>query len=143
MNNIPKNIIDYLQENKVSSVCFLDLNNKPYCINCFYEYDETSENLIFKSSHGTTHHDFIKNNLDIAGTILPNTLDFLKIKGLQFKGKLINEGEIQRLGLSTKYIKKYPMSLAIPGYIWAIKLEFAKLTDSTLGFGNKTIWKFN
>lgn len=141
MNPFPKNITEFLNENKIATVCFVDNENNPYCINCFYTFDEPSQSLVFKSSHGTTHHSFIKADKNIAGTILPNSIDFLKIKGIQFTGKLQDDKQISTLNLSSKYIKKYPMSLAIPGYVWAIKFEFIKLTDNTLGFGNKTVWK--
>lgn len=141
MNPFPKNITEFLNENKIATICFVDNENNPYCINCFYTFDETNQALVFKSSHGTTHHSFIKTDKSIAGTILPNSIDFLKIKGIQFTGKLLDDKQISALSLSLKYTKKYPMSLAIPGYVWAIKFEFIKLTDNTLGFGNKTVWK--
>jgi uncharacterized protein YhbP (UPF0306 family) len=32
------------------------------------------------------------------------------------------------------------MSIAVMGYIWAVKLNYLKFTDNTLGFGNKTTW---
>jgi uncharacterized protein YhbP (UPF0306 family) len=140
MKVISRNIINFLDANKIASIGFVDIENKPYCINCFYLFDEPSLTLVFKSSLGTRHHSLIKENISIAGTILPNAIDFLKIKGIQFTGKLIGVTKINRLGLSAKYIKKFPMSLAINGYVWAVKLEFIKLTDSSLGFGNKTIW---
>lgn len=143
MNAIPKNISEFLSENKIATACFVDDEKNPYCINCFYTYDENSQTLVFKSSHGTTHHSFIKADKTIAGTILPNSIDFLKIKGIQFTGKLLDDKQINSSGLSIKYTKKYPMSLAILGYVWAVKLEFIKLTDNTLGFGNKTVWKNN
>ena len=97
--------------------------------------------LTFQSSTGITHQTFIKPMACVSGTILPGTLDVLKIKGIQFIGKLADKQEVESFKLNLKYLKKYPMSLAILGYIWAVKLDFVKFTDNTLGFGNKTIWK--
>lgn len=141
MNPISKNISEFLNDNKIATVCFVDNEGKPYCINCFYVYDEKSLLLIFKSSVGTTHHNFIKPDTHVAGTILPGTIDFLKIKGIQFNGKLVDEKHIGNLELSSKYTKKFPISLAIPGYVWGVKLNYIKFTDNTLGFGNKNIWE--
>ena len=141
MNSIPDKIKNFLHENKIATVCFVDGNNKPYCINCFYVFDEENNMLLFKSSAGSTHQGFVKPSASISGTILPETVDVLNIKGIQFIGNLIDTKEVENLKLSSKYIKKYPLSVAIFGYIWAAKLDFLKFTDNTLGFGNKTIWK--
>jgi uncharacterized protein YhbP (UPF0306 family) len=76
----------------------------------------------------------------IAGTILPLTINIFKLKGIQFVGEIMNESEIESFKLKSKYLRKNPLSLAMPGYIWAIKLTFVKYTDTTLGNGNKTTW---
>lgn len=141
MNPIPKNITEFLNNNKIATVCFVDGEGKPYCINCFYVFDGNSDCLIFKSSPGTKHHNFIKDHSFISGTILPGTIDLLKIQGIQFTAKLLDTKHITNLDQTSKYVKKYPMSLAIPGYIWVAKLDYIKFTDSTLGFGNKTVWQ--
>lgn len=140
MNLIPEKLVAFLQDNKVSTVCFIDLENKPYCINCFYKFEEEHHVLIFKSSMGTTHQKLTKPMASISGTILPNVIDTLKLKGVQFTGKVIENEEIDKLQLNTKYLKKYPMSIAVMGYVWAVRLDFLKFTDNTLGFGNKTTW---
>jgi uncharacterized protein YhbP (UPF0306 family) len=141
MKPIPDTIKTFLSSNKVATVCFVDEHNNPYCINCFFVFDEEHNILIFKSSAGTTHQNFIKPMACVSGTILPDALDVLKIKGIQFVGKLVDKQEEESFKLNSKYLKKYPMSLAILGYIWAVKLDYVKFTDNTLGFGNKTIWK--
>ena len=140
MNAIPDNLKNFLNQNKVNTVCFVDNKNYPYCINCFYVFDESNNCLIFKSSHGTYHHELILDSAFVSGTILPETLDTLKLRGIQFTGKLISSTEVETLHLNSKYLKKYPFSIAILGSVWAVKLEFLKFTDNTLGFGNKTTW---
>jgi len=141
MEPISKNISEFINNNKIATLCFTDTEGNPYCINCFYAFDETTQSLILKSSVGTKHQNFIKAKTKIAGTILPKTIDLLKIKGLQFTGNLLEEKQINDLSLSLIYIKKFPFSLAIPGYIWAVNLEYLKFTDNTTGFGKKTIWQ--
>lgn len=141
MNSIQDKVKSFLHENKIATVCFVDDNNKPYCINCFYVFDEENNMLIFKSSTGSTHQGLIKPAACISGTILPDAVDVLNIKGIQFVGNLIAPKEVESLKLNLKYIKKYPLSVTIFGYIWAAKLDFLKFTDNTLGFGTKTTWK--
>lgn len=143
MNPIPDKLKDFLQENKISTVCFTDHENNPYCINCFYTFDEERCILIFKSSHGTTHQKYTKPAARVSGTILPGVIDTLKLKGMQFTGEIMDKDEIEKFQFNLKYLKQFPMSIALPGYIWAVNLNFLKFTDNTLGFGNKTIWTSN
>ena len=141
MSHLPKNIVEFLGSNKLATVCFVDNQGNPYCINCFYYFDEEHQSLVFKSSNKATHHSFIQNGSGIAGTILPNSLDFLKIKGAQFRGNLIDDQQIKEFEFDSKYSKRHPMSMAISGYIWAVKLNFVKFMDSTFGFGKDTVWE--
>lgn len=136
-----KSIIEFLQHNKVASICFVDKENHPYCINCFYFFDDDNGILVFKSSYGTTHDSLVLSHAKVAGTILPDSLDPLKIKGIQFTGLIMDKLLPDTFKLSAHYTKKYPLSLTMPGYIWAVRLEFIKFTNNTLGFGNKTLWK--
>ncbi len=141
MNFLPKNIVEFLGSNKLATVCFVDNDGNPYCINCFYYFDEECQSLVFKSSNKSTHHTYIQNGSGIAGTILPNSLDLLKLKGAQFKGNLIDDLQIKIDELDSKYTKKHPLSRAISGYTWAVKLNFVKFMDSTFGFGKDTVWE--
>ncbi len=141
MNLLNKSIVDFLSKNQVATVCFTNELNQPYCINCFYSFIEDSAKLIFKSSYGTSHDSFIKKNNYLAGTITDDQIDLTKLKGVQFTGKLLDEHEITNKRLNFSYIKKFPLSIAMPGYLWGVQLEHIKFTDNSLGFGNKTIWK--
>lgn len=141
MNPIIDTIKEFLEESQIASVCFVDDIGSPYCINCFYAIDYENGLLVFKSSLGTSHHAMIKEKGKIAGTILPNEVNTLKIKGLQFQGEITGQGLISDFKCSATYYKKYPFALAMPGYIWAISLDKMKLTDNTLVFGNKEKWE--
>ncbi len=138
---LPAAIETFLNGNKVASICFVTDKNVPYCITCFYYFDKSSLSLIFKSSKGTTHDAFIKKGTIISGTILPDKVDLINLKGTQFSAVLMSENEINEHGLKAKYTKKYIISSAMPGYIWAARLTFVKHTDNSLGFGSKTIWQ--
>ncbi|MCC6372786.1 MAG: hypothetical protein IT236_17410 [Bacteroidia bacterium] len=140
MKPIQKNISDFISENKVANICFVDKDGRPYCISCFYVFDELAQALVFKSSYGTTHDAFVKSGASVAGTVIPEAINVLTLKGIQFNGTLLDNSEIEKLKLSTLYIKSFPMSLAMPGYHWAVKLSFLKYTDNSVGFGNKTLW---
>ena len=143
MNPINDNINDFLNENQVSSVCFIDKENKPHCINCFYAWHNEDAILIFKSSFGTNHDSLIKQGEQIAGTVVNDQINLSKIKGIQFNGELIDQNQINELGIANQYLKKFPLSIAMPGYLWGVKLNLIKFTDNTFVFGNKTNWSRN
>ena len=76
----------------------------------------------------------------VAGTVLPDKLNKISIKGIQFEAIVLDTQQplIKRtLGI---YLAKHPLALAIPGDIWALQVNYIKMTDSTLGFGKKITW---
>jgi uncharacterized protein YhbP (UPF0306 family) len=117
------------------------VQDQPYCSTCFYAYSEEHNMLVFKSSEQTDHiKQALMNNL-VSGSVLPDKLQRGKIKGIQFKGKLV-EPESQRLSdLKKTYYTKYPFALAMGGEVWTIELSWIKFTDNTLGFGKKIKWE--
>jgi uncharacterized protein len=140
MEKIPDNITSFLRENKVATICFNDTLNRPLCINCFYTYDEGHRVFIFKSSHNSFQEEFIRDVTKVAGSILPDNVDFLKPRGIQFTGATLCQAEIDGLDMAKTYYSKYPFGRVMPGFIWAIRPDFIKLTDKTNGFGGKTFW---
>lgn len=83
----------------------------------------------------------LKGNHAIAGTVLPDTLNKLMVKGLQFEGKVLDPADKHAQAAGAFYHKKNPLALAIPGFVWAVQINYLKMTDSTLGFGKKIIWE--
>lgn len=79
-------------------------------------------------------------NGNVAGTILPDKLDKLKVKGLQFRGEVLKDHEISSRA-SRLYHLRYPMALLIPGQIWAVRVLSIKYTDSAMRFGKKLLWE--
>jgi uncharacterized protein YhbP (UPF0306 family) len=138
---LPENVLKFLEQNKVATVCLLDHQSKPYCINCFYAFDAAEATFVFKSSYGTTHENLIKASAAIAGTVLPDKIEFTALKGLQFTGVVTADYIHGGSSFNGLYAKMFPMSLVLPGYFWKVKIEYLKFTDNSLGFGNKTIWK--
>ncbi|MDI1354489.1 MAG: hypothetical protein PSX36_06210 [bacterium] len=143
MKEIQENIKKFLNANRVASVCFNNDKDEPYCISCFFVYNEEQDTLIFKSSFGSSHDKVVQTTALVAGTVLPEKFDILKIRGIQFTGQILQANHPHVLAHTSMYYKKYPAGLVMPGYIWTVKLQYIKFTDNTLGFGNKTIWQAN
>ena len=134
-----KEIISFISENKIASITCLNENGLPYCFHCFYAFDAQNYFLFFKSSLSTQHAKFLLNNPNVAGSILPDKINFTALKGAQFSGKLIDKYPAN-VSPSAFYHKHLPMALTKPGQVWTIKLEELKMTDNSLLFGKKLEW---
>ena len=96
--------------------------------------------MYYKSSDAARHTSLVKNNPLVAGTVLPDKLNKLMIKGIQFSG-IVLQPEHDALKDATKfYYAAHPMALAMQGQLWTVQLNYIKMTDSTLGFAKKLSW---
>ena len=133
-------ISDFLKEQTCANICAVDAAGMPYCFSCFYVFDAADGLLCFRSSADTYHIQLIKHNPNIAGTVLPDKLNKLLVKGIQFNGSILLPKHHHAIHGKHLYVKKYPMSVAIPGEIWTVQVNMLKLTDSSKVFGKKIIW---
>ena len=140
MNN---RLIDFIEGQKIASICCVDKNHTPYCFSCFYAFDKEKKLIYFKTS-AQSHHAlvFIQNPV-VAGTIQPDKLSLLAIKGVQFTGTIVSTNSNLCLNADEVYHKKYPFARAMPGEVYTIQPDFIKMTDNTLGFGKKITWQRN
>jgi len=97
--------------------------------------------LYFKSSSDTTHAGILQQNPQVAGTILPDKLNILQVRGIQFDAVILQKEDPLSADAFRKYHQKNPAALAMAGDVYCIKLNRVKMTDSTLGFGKKIHWQ--
>lgn len=106
--------------------------------NLFYAYDKQSNSFIVASSDDTTHIQNILKKNKIAGSVVLETKTIGKIQGLQFRGEFLH---LEDNSYSKLYFKEFPASIIMKPKLWQIKIDWFKMTDNTLGFGKKLIWK--
>jgi uncharacterized protein YhbP (UPF0306 family) len=135
-----KVIVDFIEKQKVASIACLDDENHPYCFSAFYTFDRIERRLYFKSSASSHHTRYLSQNKIVAGTILPDKLNMLAIRGIQFTGSIIEGNPVQHHA-SAEYHKEHPYALAMPGDVWTIQLETIKMTDNAIGIGKKICWQ--
>ena len=135
-----KRIEAYIKTNKVFTIA-TSVNDLPYCANCFYVFDVKNKSLIFLSDSSTKHIAEALKNDKVAGSIFNGETTIVKIQGIQFTGEFITPNKNQEEHFYQLYYKKYPFAKAKPSPIWAIQLNWIKMTDNTLGFGKKLLWK--
>src|ERR1043165_1175428 len=135
-------IVSFLEGQKVATICCVDDLNRPYCFSCFFAFDQENARLYFKSSLNTRHSDLLLQRPAVSGTVQPDKLNPLAIKGIQFTGEVLTDlRERNASHARTVYHKNHPMALAMPGEVFAIELHSIKMTDNTLSFGKKIMWE--
>jgi len=133
-----KEISDFIKKNKIAAVSCAGLDVSPYVFHCFYAFDLKNKFLFFKSSPNSFHSSILNDNPKTAGSILPEKINLLALKGIQFTGIILNDGDIDS---EYFYHKKFPFAIAKPGKVWCIQLEMIKMTDNTRAFGTKLKWE--
>jgi uncharacterized protein YhbP (UPF0306 family) len=140
MELINDSISQFIEKQKTCTLCCIDELGKPYCFSCFYVFNPVNGLLYFKSSSKSRHASLLQDHPWIAGSILPNKLNILVIKGIQFEGTILPVNHFLLDEATKFYHKKNPAGLAVPGDIWIVKIGNIKMTDNTLGFGKKICW---
>ena len=134
-------IIDFMTHQRVANICCVDAKNRPYCFSSFYVFDAEKKLLYFKSGPSTHHSQILQQNSIVAGTIQPDRLNPLAIKGIQFTGQIVLSKNEPGLHAESIYHKRYPFALGMAGDIWVLQLQTIKMTDNTLSFGKKLNWQ--
>lgn len=107
-----------------------------WCASMFFAYDAQEIVFIVASDPDTEHMGNVLKNRYVAGTVALETKTVGKIQGIQFCGEmtLCDKGE-------DIYFKAFPFARVMNPTLWTIRLDEIKMTDNTLGFGKKLIWK--
>ena len=134
-------IIEFIKKQSCASVCCVDANRLPYCFSCYYVFNGETMLLYFKSSSDTTHAGILQQNPQVAGTIVPDKLNMLQVRGIQFDAVILHKDDPLTADAFKKYHQKNPAALAIAGDVYSIQINRVKMTDSTLGFGKKINWQ--
>lgn len=134
-------IIEFIEQQTAATICCIDPEGNPYCFNAFYSFDKDKHCLYFKSALIGTHHGkIIERQSSVAGTILPDTLDKIMVKGIQFNGE-VTKNDLFNVSAAMHYHTRHPMAMAVPGDMWTLHLSFIKFTDNSRGFGTKIVWQ--
>ena len=137
---VDQQIIDFINEHHLLTLATCQ-DNTPYCCNLFYVYDQVSNQLIFSTEIKTKHaQDFVMNT-NVAGSIALETKEVSQIQGVQLQGT-IQELKTEKLKIAKEqYLKAFPYAENMEIHLWAMPLNFIKMTHNKLGFGKKLIWK--
>ena len=132
---MPEKIASFLASNHILSLATCS-ESKPYAASCFYAYDAKEYALIFASSTTTHHMQLIAKNPNVAGTIALCEESLHTIQGVQLRGVVQKASKEQE----RRYLKRFPIAVAMQPTLWALRLSWVKMTDNRLGFKTKISW---
>ncbi len=135
-----ESIIHFLANQSVVTICCADEDGNPHCFPCFFAYNSKQQILYFKTSPTSFHSMLIAKRPEIVGSILPDRLNVLALKGVQLEGVVVPPTHELANNSSRYYYKKYPLALLMPGEIYTIELTGIRMTDGARGFGKKITW---
>lgn len=133
-------ISDFLQGQNSVTICCMDVERKPWCFSCFYAFNSKDDLLYYKSSDTSRHSTIIKENPVIAGSVLPDKLNKLMVRGIQLTGVILKPGHHLSKDAAKMYYASHPLAITMPGQIWTVQLDHIKMTDTSIGFAKKLSW---
>lgn len=128
----------FIKRHHVLTLATVSADGEPYCSNAFYAYDSKRNVLVFTSDDTTRHAAEMRASSRVAASIVLETRIVGRIQGVQICGTAVEGDDNDR----KIYLKRFPYAAAMGTVtIWRIEPDFIKLTDNTLGFGKKLIWR--
>jgi uncharacterized protein YhbP (UPF0306 family) len=134
-------IIDFLNKQTAASISCVNEINQSYSFSCFFAFNSTDKLLYFKSPESSYHSRMILQNPKVSGTIMPDRLNKLAIKGIQFIGEVLALNDPLCKESSKNYYHKFPVAVAISGVVWTIRLDQLKMTNNVMGIFEKLSWQ--
>ena len=134
-------IIDFLKKQTAASISCVNEINQSYSFSCFFAFNSTDKLLYFKSPESSYHSRILLQNPKVSGTIMPDKLNKLAIKGIQFTGEALADNNPFCKDASKNYYHKFPVAVAIPGIVWTIQFDQLKMTNNIMGIFEKISWQ--
>ncbi len=135
-NPIPEPIVRFVGKHHVLTLATQGANGI-WCANCFYAFDKVRGEWLFTSSPETRHGAEMARNPRVAASIVLETRIVGRVQGLQISGRVrMADSEGRKI-----YLKRFPYAAVADLHLWALEPDELKLTDNTLGFGKKLVWR--
>lgn len=124
--------------NKHHLLTLATVHQRLWCCSMFYAYNPKEDAFIVASDPQSEHMGNVAINSTVAGTVALETKMVGKIQGIQFSGVM---DTVDTDADKELYFHRFPYARVMKPTLWKICLNEVKMTDNTLGFGKKLIWK--
>lgn len=136
---LPALVLGFMQENNVINLATLD-EAGVWSANVFYCLDPKQPVLYFLSSPETRHGAAMVSNPAISATICGQSANVAHLQGIQLSGTArLLEGDEDKLARKL-YNARFAVARITHHPIWALRIDYLKMTNNRLGFGHKTEW---
>lgn len=134
-----KRITAFIRKHHVLTLA-TSADGMPWCANMFYAYLAERNLFVFTSDDHTRHISDARRNERVAVSIVLESRIVGRLQGLQAEGVIRPAGE-DEADVRKAYLKRFPYAAVADLHLWVVEPSMMKLTDNTLGFGKKLIWK--
>lgn len=134
-------MLNFLIKQTATSISFVNDKNQTCIFSCFFAFNSDNKLLYYKSSESSYHSKMVFQNPKVAGTIMPDKLNKLAIKGITFSGEVLVPGDPFCADASKIYYHKFPFAVAIPGTFRTIRLDEVRMSNYIMGIFEKFCWQ--
>lgn len=129
----------FLSRHHVMTLATVDAAGDAWCSNEFYAFDAVRGLLIFTSGMETAHAAHMERCGRVAASVVLETRIVGRVQGCQIRGTAARGDDEAR----RHYLRRFPYAAAMMPQteVWAVRIDYMKFTDNTLGFGKKLIWQ--
>ena len=129
----------FLSRHHVMTLATVDDEGEAWCSNEFYAFDAGRAMLIFSSNGDTAHATHMTAHDRVAASVVLETRMVGRVQGCQIRGRAAHADDVAR----RCYLRRFPYAAAMLAAteVWALTIDYVKLTDNTLGFGKKIVWQ--
>ena len=139
-NRMEERIVRFLKKHHVLTLA-TSADDSPYCANLFYAWLEEEQAFVFTSSLNTKHAADALASPEAAASVVLESKTVGKLQGVQLLGRMYRPGGGLLAKARKRYLKRFPYAAVVDLEIWILEVTWVKMTDNTLGFGKKLIWK--
>jgi len=148
----------FIRRHHVMTLATVGAEGTPWCAHAFYAYvaggggeatgSEVADGgadggfFVFSTAEGTRHGAEMAENQHVAAAIALETRTVGRLQGLQIEGTAAVPEGAELAAARRAYLRRFPYAAAMPDLaLWTLHPTQMKLTDNTLGFGKKLVWK--
>ncbi len=142
-------ILSFIKRHHVMTLATVGADGQPWCAHIFYAWQAGKqgepvggEGFVFTSDVATRHGAEMVAGAHVAAGIALETRIVGRVRGLQIEGKVRRPEGTELDKARRTYLKRFPYAAAAPDLmLWLLEPTHMKLTDNTLGFGKKLVWR--
>lgn len=140
----------FIRKHHVMTVATVGDDGRPWCAHVFYAWvpgGEAEEGrpqpgcFVFTTDTTTRHGAEMAGCAHVAAGIALETRTVGRIQGLQIEGEVRRPDGAILEKARRAYLKRFPYAVVADLSLWLLEPSLMKLTDNTLGFGKKLVWK--